>query len=239
MNKQYLFFICLSALITVGISACHRSTPLANASQDTGSLVDSISYKLTGPSKHRFAKERQAYQAWRSWQDTIGLELIGDIWELWYGGSALGPWQELYLNDVEIRNNNDLRLLQQILSGKKTTIGVMKQASIEMVQVETRNILAEVDNRFDSWREAGTGKIVVPDYYDFGLEIKPRMTGIMDRDMELLRKWVNARNRFSQSLSPDQRLLYDKLTNEQLYRVLWQYQTRFIRCELPRSQADH
>lgn len=238
MNKQNLFFICLSALIAVSFPACHRSTPLANAGQDAGTLADSVSYKLTGSSKHRFAKERQAYRAWRSWQDTVGLELIGDIWELWYGGSALGSWQELYLNDVEIRNNNDLRLLQQIFSGKKPTIGAMKQASIEMVQVETRNILAEVDNRFDSWREAGTGKIVVPDYYDFGLEIKPRMTGIMDRDMELLRKWVNARNRFSQSLSPDQRLLYDKLTNEQLYRVLWQYQTRFIRCELPRSQAD-
>ncbi len=238
MNKQYLSLICLSAFIAVSLSACHQRTPLASSGQDSDALVDSISYKLTGSSKHRFAKERQAYRAWRSWQDTVGLELIGDIWELWYGGSALGPWQELYLNDVEIRNNNDLRQCLQILSGEKPSIGVMKQASIEMVQVETRNILAEVDNRFDSWREAGTGKIVVPDYYDFGLEIKPRMTGIMDRDMELLHKWINARNRFSQSLSPDQRLLYDKLTNEQLYRVLWQYQTRFIRCELPRSQAE-
>lgn len=238
MNKQYLSLICLSAFIAVSLPACHQSTPLASSGQETDALVDSISYKLTGSSKHRFAKERQAYQKWRSWQDTIGLELIGDIWELWYGGSAGGTWQELFLNDVEIRNNNDLRQCLQILSGEKPSTGVKKQASIEMVQVETRNILAEVNNRFDAWREAGTGKIVVPDYYDFGLEIKPRMTGIMDRDMELLRKWVNARNRFSQSLSPDQRLLYDKLTNEQLYRVLWQYQTRFIRCELPRSQAD-
>ena len=238
MNKQYLFLICLSAFIAVSLSACHQSKPFASSGQETDALIDSISYKLTGSSKHRFAKERKAYQAWRRWQDTIGLELIGDIWDLWYGGSAGGTWRELFLNDVEIRNNNDLRQCLQILSGEKPNIGVKKQASIEMVQVETRNILAEVDNRFDSWREAGTGKIVVPDYYDFGLEIKPRMTGIMDRDMELLRKWVNARNRFSQSLSPDQRLLYDKLTNEQLYRVLWQYQTRFIRCELPRSQAE-
>lgn len=238
MNKQYLSLICLSAFIAVSLSACHQRTPLASSGQDADALVDSISYKLTGPSKHRFAKERQAYQAWRSWQDTIGLELIGDIWELWYGGSALGTWQEVYLNDVELRNNNDLRQLLQILSGEKPNIGVKKQASIEMVQVETRNILAEVDNRFDAWREAGTGKIVVPDYYDFGLEIKPRMKGIMDKDMKLLREWVNARNRFSQTLSLNQHFLYDKLTNEQLHRILMQYQARFIHCELPRSQAE-
>ena len=238
MNKQYLFYICLSALITVGISACHRSTPLANASQDTGSLVDSISYKLTGPSKHRFAKERQAYQAWRSWQDTIGLELIGDIWELWYGGSAGGTWQELYLNDVELRNNNDLQQLLQILSGENPNMRVYESASLEMIQAETNEILSEVDDRFLSWREAGTGKIVVPDYYDFGLEIKPRMKGIMDKDMKLIREWVNARNRFSQTLSLNQHFLYDKLTNEQLHRILMQYQARFIHCELPRSQAE-
>ena len=238
MNKQNLFFICLSALIAVSFPACHRSTPLANAGQDAGTLADSVSYKLTGSSKHRFAKERQAYRAWRSWQDTIGLELIGDIWDLWYGGSALGTWQEVYLNDVEMRNNNDLQQLLQILSGENPNMRVYESVSIERVQAETSEILSEVDDRFLSWREAGTGKIVVPDYYDFGLEIKPRMKGIMDKDMKLIREWVNARNRFSQSLSPDQRLLYDKLTNEQLYRVLWQYQTRFIRCELPRSQAD-
>lgn len=238
MNKQYLFFICLSALITVGMSECHRSTPLANASQDTGSLVDSISYKLTGSSKHRFAKERQAYQAWRSWQDTIGLELIGDIWDLWYGGSALGTWQEVYLNDVEMRNNNDLQQLLQILSGENPNMRVYESVSIERVQAETSEILSEVDDRFLSWREAGTGKIVVPDYYDFGLEIKPRMKGIMDKDMKLIREWVNARNRFSQTLSLNQHFLYDKLTNEQLHRILMQYQARFIHCELPRSQAE-
>ena len=57
---------------------------------------------------------------------------------------------------------------------------------MEMIQAETNEILSEVDDRFLSWREAGKGKIVVPDYYDFGLEIKPRMKGIMDKDM----KWA-------------------------------------------------
>lgn len=238
MNKQYLFFICLSALIAASFPACHRSTPLANAGQDAGTLVDSVSYKLTGSSKHRFAKERQAYRAWRNWQDTIGLELIGDIWDLWYGGSALGTWQEVYLNDVELRNNNDLQQLLQILSGENPNMRVYESASLEMIQAETNEILSEVDDRFLSWREAGTGKIVVPDYYDFGLEIKPRMKGIMDKDMKLLREWVNARNRFSQTLSLNQHFLYDKLTNEQLHRIFMQYQARFIHCELPRSQAE-
>lgn len=238
MNKQYLSLICLSAFIAVSLSACHQRTPLASSGQDADALVDSISYKLTGSSKHRFAKERKAYQAWRSWQDTIGLELIGDIWDLWYGGSALGTWQEVYLNDVELRNNNDLQQLLQILSGENPNMRVYESASLEMIQAETNEILSEVDDRFLSWREAGTGKIVVPDYYDFGLEIKPRMKGIMDKDMKLIREWVNARNRFSQTLSLNQHFLYDKLTNEQLHRILMQYQARFIHCELPRSQAE-
>lgn len=238
MNKLYLSIICLSALIAVSFSACYRSTPLAHSGQDASALVDSVSYKLTGSSKHRFAKERQAYQAWRSWQDTIGLELIGDIWDLWYGGSALGTWQEVYLNDVELRNNNDLQHLLQILSGEKPNMRVYESVSIEMIQAETRGILSEVDDRFGAWREAGTGEIAVPDYYDFGLEIKPRMKGIMSRDMKLLREWINARNRFSQSLSPSQKDLYDKLTNEQLYRILKHYQSRFIHCESPRSQSE-
>ena len=213
-------------------SGCKSKTGMAESVMtiaDDNKLVNLVSCKLTDPSKPLFAKERQAYRAWRSWQDTICLELMGDLWELWHGGSALGSWQEAYLNEVEQRNEDDLQQLQQILSGEKPNGNVHEPASIERIQAETRAIIAEVENRFAAWREAGTGKIVVPDYYDFGLEIKPRMKKIMDKDMTLLREWTDARNQFSQSLSPNQRVLYNNLTNEQLHRILWQYQTRFIR----------
>lgn len=184
-------------------------------------------------SERLLVEERNAFQNWRAWQDTVALELIGAIWDLWYGGSAGGTWQEVYLRKLDVLRQTDVESVEQILLGKNPNIGVHDIVSLEDIEAETRDILTNIDSRFLAWREAGTEQIVVPDYYDLGLEVKPKIAKIMKKDMRFLRKWVNARNRFSRSLPAAQIEPYENLTNEILHWILWQYQTRFIQDSLP------
>lgn len=189
-------------------------------------------------SERLFVKERDAFLDWRAWQDTVALELIGAIWDLWHGGSAGGTWQEAYLRKMDALCQKDVESKDLILSGRMPNMRVHGTVSLKDIEAEMQGILSNIDSRFLDWREAGTGRIEVPDYYDFGLEIKPKMAKIMKRDMRLLRKWVNARNRLSRTLPASQQELFDNLTNEILHWILWQYRTRFIQDTLPRLDEE-
>ena len=194
----------------------------------TGLLFLTVSCGKPGEQLSLFVAERQAYHEWRAWQDTVSLQLIGDIWDLWYGGTALWSWQEAYLKDLMDQEREELRRLSLIVSGGKIEIHEFAAVSMDEIEAETRAILTDVDNRFDAWREAGTGEIVVPDYFSCGLAVKPRMAGVMERDLQLLGKWMEARNEFSKSLPSRQRLCYGSLTNERLWNCRWRYRTRFL-----------
>lgn len=121
----------------------------------TGLLFLAVSCGKPGEQLSLFVAERQAYHEWRAWQDTVSLQLIGDIWDLWYGGTALWSWQEAYLKDLMDQEREELRRLSLIVSGGKIEMREFAAVSMGEIEAETRAILADVDNRFDAWREAG------------------------------------------------------------------------------------
>ena len=180
---------------------------LADRYSETASqLSDSIALLLPERSRRLYNNERQAYERWRSWQETISMKLIGDIWELWYGGSALGSFQTLHIYRIEDQNLEDNLELYGLLCGLSAPKDVVEDVSLFQLREEADRLLNEVTDK---------------DHHD-------RMAQTISIDLSILRNWLSAREAFSMSLPRSVRREYDKQTNRWLMLCRSQYACRFV-----------
>ena len=169
------------------------------------SLSDTIAQMLPVRLRRLYRSERQAYERWRVWQETVSMNLIGDIWDLWYGGSALGSFQTAHIYRIEEQNLEETLDLFSLLCGSSTQNGIMEDVTLFQLKREADRLLEDI-----------------PD-----VEQRERMEQTVMIDMSTLRMWVSAREEFSKSLPRKVRREYDKLTNRWLLLCQSQYTRRF------------
>ena len=169
------------------------------------SMSDSIAQLLPERSRRLFKNERQAYERWRTWQETVYLELIGDIWDLWYGGSALGSFQTLHIYRIEDRNLEDNLELCRLLCGESAQEDIVEDVSLFQLKEEADLLLNEVTDK----------------------EYQDKMAQTISIDLGILREWLSTREEFSKSLPWRVRREYDKQTNAWLLLCRSQYDRRF------------
>ncbi len=179
---------------------------LADRYAETASkLSDSIAQLLPERSRRLYNRERRAYRSWREWQETISMQLIGDIWDLWYGGSALGSFQTLHVYRIEDQNLEDNIELYGLLCGLSAQKDVVEDVSLFQLREEANRLLSEVTDK---------------DHHD-------RMAQTISIDLSILRNWLSAREAFSMSLPRSVRREYDKQTNRWLLLCRSQYAYKF------------
>ncbi len=179
---------------------------LADRYSETASqLSDSIAQLLPERSRRLYNRERHAYRSWREWQETVSMQLIGDIWDLWYGGSALGSFQTMHIYRIEDQNLEDNLELYGLLCGLSAQKNVVEDVSLFQLREEADRLLSEVTDK---------------DHHD-------RMAQTISIDLSILRNWLSAREAFSMSLPRSVRREYDKQTNRWLMLCRSQYAYKF------------
>ena len=168
-------------------------------------LSDSIAQLLPKRLRRLYLSERQAYESWRKWQETISMDLIGAIWDLWYGGSALASFQVMHIYRIEDQNLEDNLALLGLLCGSSARTEVVEDVTLFQLQDEADRLLREVSNQ---------------EYHD-------RMAQMVSFDLSVLRRWLSAREAFSKSLPRRVRREYDRRTNAWLLLCRSQYARKF------------
>ena len=110
-------------------------------------LSDTIAQLLPARERLLYESERQAYGQWREWQETISLDLIGDIWDLWYGGSALGSFQTMHIYQIEDQNLEDNLALFRLLCGSPAHKVIEEEVSLSQVKEEADKLLLDVTDK--------------------------------------------------------------------------------------------
>ncbi len=166
--------------------------------------------------------ERESFAAWYAYQQIISEEIIGDIWELYAGGSAGGSFQLIHLYDIGNANATEQEVLYNVLAGKSFPEICHENVSFPQIDSTKAQFCSEFRYLYSQHEDIGhNGWPAVKN-------TPGQLDAMLDTDLDLFKKWLFARDALEDFLDEGVSDLYASHTA--FWRYLYQknYQERFI-----------
>lgn len=175
---------------------------------------DKICYLLEEKARAAYEKEREAFLAWYSFQDSVSWGAVSDIWDMFVGGTAGAALCTSYLYDIANVNNTEQLIRYGALSKRLFATQSGKSATIEELR-RTKELVVDELKRWDS--------IVEKDSYqrEYVANSPDQITAILEEDIKLFQQWISERNRLERCLPKRVQSLFSSCTDYWVYvRVL-------------------
>ena len=169
-----------------------------------------------------YETERASFAEWYAYQQTIAEDVIGDLWELYSGGSAGGSFQVIHLYDIANANATEQELLNAALARKSFPEKCHENASFQQIDSTKAQLCLEFSNLYSHHQDIG------PDGWPAVKHTPEQMEALLDADIDLFQKWMIARDALESLLDKDIRDLYASHTAYWKYVFQKEYQERFI-----------
>lgn len=170
-----------------------------------------------------YKAERDLFSAWYAYQQTVALEVIGDLWELCAGGSAGGSFQVIHLYDIANINATEQEILYEAMAEKSFPEMCYENASFEQIDSTKAQLCLEFRNQLSQHEKIG------PNGWPAVKNVPEQLDNMLNADVDLFKKWLSARDALEPLLNKGLRDLY--ASNTAYWRYVYQknYQERFIR----------
>ena len=187
------------------------------AAEATRSLEDSAKvyqdmtcHLLDETARLAYEKEREAFMAWYSFQDSVSWGAVSDIWDMFVGGTAGAALCTSYLYDIANVNNTEQLILYGALSKRLFATQSGKSATIEELR-RTKELVVDELKRWDS--------IVEKDSYqrEYVANSPDQITAILEEDIKLFQQWISERNRLERYLPKRVQSLFSSCTDYWVY----------------------
>jgi len=170
-----------------------------------------------------YKAERGIYSAWYAFQQTVSLEVISDLWELYAGGSAGGSFQVIHLYDIANTNATEQEILYSAIAEKSFPERCYENASFEQIDSTRAQLCLEFRNLYSQHEKIGS------EGYPTVKNVPEQLDSLLDTDVELFKKWMSARDALEPLLDKGVRYLYSSHTAYWKHLYQRNYQERFIR----------
>lgn len=199
---------------------------VTDATQRLNDEADSLQSKvggiLDGDALAAYKAERASYEEWLSFQQTVSEEVIGDIWELFVGGSAGGSFQTIHLYDIANANAAEQAILYEALANKTLAHMSEETASLEQLDSARIALTAVFENHYSQYENIG------PDGWPCVHYSPEQISALLDKDMSLFKEWMANRAALEPFLEKDVRKLFASHTSYWMQFCLRKYKERFI-----------
>ena len=180
--------------------------------EDTGKTFQGkVENLLDGNALKAFRSERESFSAWYAFQQTFSAEVIGDIWELFVGGSAGGSFQEIHLYDIANVNATDQSILYDVLTKNTSFDKSESVASTQQVDSAQKELNKAILQRYSQYENIG------PDGWPRVKNNPEQIRAFLDKDLALFKKWMAARDAVEPLLENRVRPLYSS------HSAYWKY----------------
>ena len=166
---------------------------------------------LTNSVLAAYRAERESFAVWYDYQHTISEEVVGEIWELSWGGSAGSSFQNGHLYDIANANAAEQELLYDAIVGKTNPEICHENASIQQIDSTKAQLSLEFRNLYSQYENIG------PDGWP-AVKITPsQLDALLDADFEMFVKWMSVRELLEPLLDKKVRHLFASHT------AYWKY----------------
>lgn len=221
---------CRKAQMLDNVQQCHSNAEkgefIVNATHNLDDVALSIQCKieniLHADILEAYQAERESFSAWYAFQQTMAEEVIGNIWELYVGGSAGGSFQTIHLYDIANTNTTEQAIIYNAISKKsyaKPYLGGTTLAQIDSVRKE---LAAEIHDSFSLFND------VYQDSWPNINNTPTQISELIDRDIVLFKQWISDRNALEPLLNERVRKLYASNTTYWKHLCFQKYTEHFI-----------
>ena len=182
---------------------------------------DEICFLLGEKARASYEKEREAFMAWYSFQDSVSWGAVCDIWYMFVGGTAGASMCTSYLYDIANVNLTEQSILYHALSKHLFATPSGKSATIEELR-RTKELVVDELKRWDS--------IVDKDSYqrEYVEHSPDQINDILEEDIKLFQRWISERNRLEHCLPKSVQSLFSSCTNYWVYLRVMSYNEGLI-----------
>lgn len=154
---------------------------------------DKTCYLLEEKARAAYEKEREAFMAWFSFQDSVSWNVVDDIWNMYVGGTAGASLCTSYLYDIANVNLTEQSILYHTLSKHLFATPSGKIATIEEL-IRAKELVVDELKRWDS--------VVDEDSYlrEYVEHSPVQINAILEEDIKLFQRWISERDRLELSL---------------------------------------
>ena len=169
-----------------------------------------------------YKAERSCFSAWYAYQQTVSQEVVGDLWELYAGGSAGSSFQAMHLYDIANANAAEQEILYGAMAGKSSPEMCCEHASFRQIDSAKVQLCLEFRGLYSQHENIG------PEGWPEVTIVPEKLDTLLDTDVELFGKWMSARDALEPLLDEGVRDLYASHTAYWRYVCRKNYQERFI-----------
>ena len=169
-----------------------------------------------------YKKEREAFSAWYEYQNTISEEVIGDIWELYAGGSAGWTFQEGHLYDIAKANASEQVALYEALIKRPSNNQCRVEVTMQQIESAKEKLVTDYSELYSQYENIG------PDGWPKVDNTPIQISEYLDKDLALFNKWMTDREILESLLKRKLRTYYESLSADWKNLYLQKYKEHFI-----------
>lgn len=177
---------------------------------------------LKGDALDAYKKEREAFSAWYEYQNTISEEVIGDIWELYAGGSAGWTFQEGHLYDIAKANASEQVALYEALIKRPSNNQCRVEVTMQQIESAKEKLVTDYSELYSQYENIG------PDGWPKVDNTHIQISEYLDKDLALFNKWITDREILESLLKRKLRTYYESLSADWKNLYLQKYKEHFI-----------
>lgn len=177
---------------------------------------------LKGDALDAYKKEREAFSAWYEFQNTISEEVIGDIWELYAGGSAGWTFQEGHLYDIAKANASEQVALYEALIKRPSNNQCRVEVTMQQIESAKEKLVTDYSELYSQYENIG------PDGWPKVDNTPIQISEYLDKDLALFNKWMTDREMLESLLKRKLRTYYESLSADWKSLYLQKYKEHFI-----------
>lgn len=105
------------------------------------SYQSQIQSVLKGAALKAYKAEREAFYDWYEYQEVVSSEVISEIWDLYYGGTAGRSFELKHLHDIAEANAAEQKSLHEALTNKGHASFYTEPAGIESIKAAKERLM--------------------------------------------------------------------------------------------------
>ena len=169
-----------------------------------------------------YKKERGSFSDWYEYQTTISEEVIGDIWELYAGGSAGWTFQERHLYDIAKANASEQAALYDVLIKKPSNNQCRDAVTMQQIESAKEKLVTDYSEHYSQYENIG------PEGWPQVSNSPMQISEYLDKDLALFNKWMTDREVLESLLKRKFRTYYESLSADWKNLYLQKYKEHFI-----------
>ena len=186
------------------------------------SLESEISNVLTADARDAYKAERESFAAWYLYQRIISDEVIGDIYQLYAGGSAGASFALRHLFDIANACASEQQILYEALTKQSLAGFYDGNATFRQIDSAKVELCADIRRLFYQFEDIGSKGYPVVN------NTPSQLGAFLDRDLDLFGIWIADRKVLEPLLKEGVSELYASNTAYWLNLCLRKYQEGFI-----------